>query len=253
MKTFSETFNSIDSKDWHYINATYTMIHERFKWMKIPNKNEDRIYPWTHRTDIEKLFLLCMSFNDKTNFLTWANEHLGYQFNSIHLDLIDLFFCSENTYTLSIDERIDNSTDKCLLQFILFVLDRALTWYNPSYVWPSEFTRIIVNASEKIKESDITNLEQKNKTDFIGKDLDVIDTYNTQAFLNFELLINEIANKEISFDIKLLAKQAHETLLTSIDSFFLEFAFSTVTESQFYKQIDILRFKESDWCLSLLD
>lgn len=252
MNPFLKTFSSIYQKDWEYINIDYDLIHQQFNWIRISHKLSNHIYPGSHQTDIQKLFLLCICFKHKTDFIKWSQKNLDYNFNTTQLRLVDLFCYSSNKSAISIEEKINHSHNETLLHFILLVLDRALIWYDPSYSYPSELKSIIKIASQKLFGLKTHDLRQRKKPNFISNSLNVIDTYNIGAFLKFETLINEIPDKEISYDIKVLAYQAHETLLNSINDF-LGTVYSPLCEIDFEQQLENLKLRESNWCFSLLD
>lgn len=247
---YSETSRSYTHLTWVYLNIPEKFFHQRYDWVAISLPNEDRKYPWAHEYNIVRLFLFSRTFNTAMEASHWINSHLTTQLLPIHQELVDHFCYSESVYVESVDELIEKTVEADLLGFIHLVLERALLWYKPDSIWPGDFNRILWNTNKALKSIREFHLKLIDKPEIEGVYLESAEPY-THVFYKFQNLMNGIEKGELYYDIKDLAKQAHDALIQSMLLFFSK-GVSALDEIAWERKMTQLTTKEMNWCKMLL-
>ncbi len=236
------------SSNWHYLDISDEILKSRYAWVTISFLGEARKFPWAHEYNMIRFFLLCRTFPSKKQALRWIEHHLVNDIKPIHLSLMNVFCYSENKILESIDELIDQTDDKDLLDFIQLVLDRALLWNRPEPCWPSYFMGILSCIDERVNKATNRQLKWINNPEVEGVDFVSGESY-THVFYKFENLINGIEKGELYYDIKDLSRQAYDVLLKSMELFFEHgYLSSFLSEEAWERKLHEIAMKETDWC-----
>jgi hypothetical protein len=180
--------------------------------------------------------------------LKWIEDHLACDILPIHLSLMDIFCYSEDKILESIDELIDKTDDKDLLDFIQITLDRSLLWNRPEPSWPSYFMGILRYTDERLEKRTNQQLTWIDNPEVEGVDFVSGESY-THVFYKFENLINGIVKGELYYEIKDLARQAHDVLLKSMELFFEHgYISSYLSEEAWDRKLNEIALKETHWC-----
>lgn len=247
---FTTTTYQHRNTTWHYLDIPPKAIKERFNWVNLKFLNIKKTRHGAHEYDIRKLFIVTTSFTNKEQVIEWVTINSPSKLNSTHFQLIDEFCYTENKTTETLDELIEKTHDRSLLHFILHVIDRSLLWHNPEPTWPSELERMIA------KSSDFLETEFELPTGKLAipeiEGVDHLSNYpHTYSYYKFQNLINGIKEGKLYYDINVLSKQAHESLLATMSIYFNSFD-SPLDERDWQKKMVEWQDKETNWCKELL-
>lgn len=263
---FTQIAFQYNKDNWDYLDIPVHKLKELDDLSLIWFLPEERKYGWAHQDNIENLFRLCICFPNKEDVFHWLQENVNTELKHIHHTLIDLFCYPTITCPESLDEVINKTDDWKLIDFILRVLDRALLWNEPDPCYKSDFHCIVHSANEKKQKLSSKQLLTIEKPKVKGVYLVSIDEY-THIFYKIENLIHGIEKGELYYDIKDLAKQAHQALLKSLEIFFehrlntldgiewekdLKYGYNAIDEMKCENKINTLIKKETDWCIHQL-
>jgi hypothetical protein len=244
---YSRLSRAYTNLNWNYLDISNKAINHRYDWVYLSWANAlNKKYPWTHEYDMVRLFTLCRTFSSKQEAQMWMTDNLKQELKPIHLYLMDIFCYSEIEIKEPIDSLIGKADEIELFNFILVVLDRALLWHNPEPCWPSYFKWLLIDASDKLKKGIKMPLTWVEEPKIEGIELVSCEDH-IHVFYKFRNLINGVIEGALYYDIKYLAKQAHEVLLKSMNLYF-DNRYSPLSEENWECKLKEIEMKETDWC-----
>jgi hypothetical protein len=252
---YFEAARKYNCENWNYIEIPDEMLLDRYDWVdvKLPNDKErnhwsKERYPWAHERNMQRLFLLCITFPSKKEATEWINSHLQVVITPIHISLMELFCYPASNTTEALDQLINQSEDNNLLIFIQKVLDRSLLWFDPFPSYRSDFQDILWYTNESIKIGIKHSLEWVSNPKLDGVHFDSSPGY-THVFYKYQNLLEGIAKGELYYDIQDLARQAHLTLLKSMSIFFEHsYKLTFYNEENWERKFNEIAGKETEWC-----
>lgn len=163
-----------------------------------------------------------------------------------HLELIGTFCYPERHIAESIDELIENADHFHLLHFIYAVLDRSLLWFQPESCWPGDFRRILWKISSQLPPKRTMTLKMFEQPEVEGMYI-VSHQHYTHVFYKFQNLVTGIEKGELYYNLKDLAKQAHEALIQSMLLLFSEKG-TSLDEISWERKMSEIITHETNWC-----
>lgn len=250
IKMYTKISGKYNNLNWDYLEISDMIINTRYDWVFISFPATDRKFPWAHEYDIIRLFIITTTFRSDVEALSWIKCNLTTKMLPVHFELIDSFCYSEIEVSESIDELIVKADNFDLLDFIHRVLDRSLLWYNPESSWPGDFKIILWDTSTNLKQDTNIRLKWVDRPEVEGVHFVSAEVY-THVFYKFQNLMKGIEKGEIYYNIKDLAKQAHEVLVKSMLLFFSK-KVSSLDDINWERKMTEITKKEIDWCKTQL-
>lgn len=248
--TFTELSVQFNHKNWEYLNISDAIIRSRYDWVTIYSPIADRKFPWAHENDMVRLFLMCRTFKSKTDTLNWIAANSQLQLSYYHLQFLDRFCYSDIETLESIDFLIQNATEVQLIHFIHSTLDRSLAWHNPESCWPGDLKGIVSRSLPISILDDTLYKESTEKQEIEG--VYFVSVYpHTHTFYKFQNLLNGIEKRILFYNLKDLAKQAHDTLIQSMLHTFSHLL-SSLDDISWERKMSEISELETDWCKAQL-
>lgn len=235
------------NEKWHFLDIPDEELRMAYNWINIYFPKVDLKFPWAIRDDILRLFLLSNACSEQKT-LDFLTQKLGITLEPVQIELIEFFAYPSGLLTNNLDNLIENSETKIVLNFIYETLERALMWQWLDPCWPSDFHTILATCKGQIDKQFSDNLVYIETSKPEGVDF-VSAAEHTHVFYKFKDLCQQLASLHISYNITTLAMQAHEALIASL-RLRLEFNTSILNELKFDKKIDEIIEMETKWCVS---
>lgn len=241
----SDILHDYEAEDWTFMNIRNEIFKARFPWFVV-SFSDDSNFPWAVRTDIERLFQLCISFRSIDDCSGYIKTELNTNINTVHRRLISEFCYQINLIDESLDDLIDSIKGIQLIQFIISVLERSLLWNDPDPSWPSDFYSILFFANDTVRRNEKIPNDNIDKLEMIGTEY-VSEKGYSHVFYKLESVCFHLQKGQLYDDMNTLAKQTHVVLIDSI-RIFHEYKYSSLSENDFEKYIDSRIVQETEWC-----